>query len=356
MTDPTSISKPARKPRPRKLSPKVGHLCIELGGASFQAHRPCYCSAVVNDPRHHLSHVELSDLIIDYDARTGERRAVRVGPVLDLLVQGGHRRSARIARRLPRRGDYFDEAGVDQILLSSHLELQRLSEEMRHGQHIARVLTALKKTLGVTPFVVVDVGCGLGYIIRHLAESGALGADTELIGVDYIATLLSAAARLAEIEQLPCRFELGNAFELDLQATVFISTATMHHFSQDGLAGFFALQQQAGAEAVMHFDIAPTWLAPIGAWMFHWARMRQPLARHDGVRSALRAHSDQVLVDQLRIGVPGWTPMLLDATSTRSPVINVLRPIIGMDSSKVESFRHALGPLVERLSVMSDST
>ena len=305
--------------------------------------------------RHHLVHAELSDLIIDYDAETGQRRPVRVDDVVALLEGAGHWRSVRLARRLPTRGEFFDEDGVDGILLRSHLELQRLAEEIRLGQHVARLLLALRNTLDVERFVVVDVGCGLGYVIRHLAESGALGPEAELIGVDYNRSLLGAAQRLAELESLPCRFIRGNAFDLDLDATVFISSGVIHHFAATELADFFARQRAVGAQAVMHFDVAPSRLSPIGAWLFHWARMREPLARHDGVRSALRAHLDDTLVGAIRDGVPEWTPMLFDATTDRPPWLNVMRPIIGMDPAKVERFRDQLGPLGDRLRVVTRS-
>lgn len=301
--------------------------------------------------RHHLEHAELSDLIIDYDGETGDRRPVPVDHVIELLEGAGHRRSARLARRLPTRGDFFDEDGVDGILLRSHLELQRLAEEIRLGQHVARLLVALRDTLDVERFVVVDIGCGLGYVVRHLADSGALGPDAELIGVDYNRSLLGAAQRLAELESLPCRFIRGNAFDLDLDATVFISSGVIHHFEASELADFFARQRAAGAQAVMHFDVAPSRLSPIGAWLFHWARMREPLARHDGVRSALRAHLDDTLVDAVRSGVPEWAPLLFDATTDRPPWLNVMRPIIGMDPAKVDRFQSVLGPLAGRLRV-----
>ncbi len=238
---------------------------------------------------------------------------------------------------------------MDGILLRSHLELQRLAEEIRLGQHVARLLLALRRTVQHSPFVVVDIGCGLGYIVRHLAESGVLGPDVELIGVDYNASLLGAAQRLGEMEDLPCRFVLGNAFELDVDATVFISSGVLHHIEADALAEFFALQNRAGTIGFMHFDVAPSRLSPIGAWIFHWARMREPLARHDGLRSALRAHSDAALVEQLRKGVAEWSPLIFDATHDRPPWLNVMRPVIGLRPDLVPSFRPALGSIADRL-------
>lgn len=307
------------------------------------------------DHRHHLRHAELSDFVIDYAPDTGERRPVLVEAVVEQLRAAGLRRSARIASRLPRRGRYFDEAGVDAILLRSHLELQRLAEEIRLGQRATALLKALKRALELDRFVLVDVGCGLGYLIRHLAESGVLGADTELIGVDYNARLIDAAQRLAEAENLPCRFVTGNAFELDVDASVFMSSGVVHHFGTDELADFFAHQHRAGARAVMHFDIAPTALTPLGAWVFHWARMREPLARHDGVRSALRAHTDADLVDGLRRGVPDWTPLVFDATAARPAILNVMRPVFGMAPEHAERFRNELGTLADRLTINPSS-
>ena len=153
--------------------------------------------------------------------------------------------------------------------------------------------------------------------MRYFTETKALGDDVEVVGFDYNRSLLRAARRLAEIEGLDATFVGGDAFALDAEATVYMSSGVIHHFEDEDLADFFARQADTGALACFHFDVAPTWLTPIGAWVFHRARMREPLARHDGVRSALRAHSDEVLVTALQTGAPQWTPLLFDSVGSR---------------------------------------
>ena len=291
--------------------------------------------------------VELSDLIVDFRP-DGGRRPVAVDDVLRQLDDPRFAASRRLAARLPRAGRHFDEAAVDAILLRSHLELQRLAEEIQHGQRVARLLRPFLELVD-GPATVVDVGCGLGYLTRYFAHTGALGADTTVIGVDQNRSLLAAARRLAETEHLDCTFVAGDAFQLDTPATAFLSSGVVHHIANRDLPAFFARQQASGALACFHFDIAPTRLTPLGAWLFHRARMREALARHDGVRSALRAHDDLTLTAALGAGCPGWTPLLFDATSRRPALLNVMRPVIGMDHRLVAPYRRALGRLERRL-------
>lgn len=52
----------------------------------------------------------------------------------------------------------------------------------------------------------------------------------------------------------------------------------------------FLGEQATQARAFAHFDIKPSWLAPIGSWVSHRSRMRETLARHDGVLSAPRSY------------------------------------------------------------------
>lgn len=258
--------------------------------------------------------LEISDLITSVDPHSGRRLPVSRAEVVRLLDEAGDKRAARIVAGLPTdREGVLDPHAVDRLLVGVHTELQRLSEELRIGERLLHLLgplfDAIRDTHGRPDrFRLVDVGCGLGYAVRWLAATNALGPDVDLVGVDLDAALVTEADRLARAEGLDCRFLHANAFALPEAATVYISTGVLHHFRGPALMEFFRSQAASPAQAFCHFDIAATRIAPLGAWIFHRARMRHPLGRHDGVASALRAHSDETLLRAA--DVPGMTPLL----------------------------------------------
>jgi SAM-dependent methyltransferase len=298
-----------------------------------------------------LEPIEISDVIVDYDVETLVRRPVRRDDAVARLMATGQSRPARYVASLPATDGVLDAAVCDGILLRSHAELQRLNEEFLQADRVRRILLPILRMLreeGVAPpYRVVDVGCGLGYLVRALAAHGRLGRDVELIGCDMNAALVERAAELARHESLACEFRLANAFRLAQPAHVFTSTGVLHHFRGPGLAAFFAEQREA--YAFVHFDMQASPLSPLGSWVFHVARMREPLARHDGVVSAKRAHPPAALLAAAR-PVPGFTCADLDGCSGWLGVI--LRPmhaVLGVRTGLWPRVTQALGPMKERL-------
>jgi hypothetical protein len=143
----------------------------------------------------------------------------------------------------------------------------------------------------------------------------------------------SEVTRAVARARLMCRFIRGDAFEPavaidDGAGSIVISSGLMHHRPASGLAEFFAAQARLRVAAFVHWDIAPCLWSTIGAWVFHQARMREPVSRHDGVLSARRAHPAAVLQAAAPAGAPAydvrvlegprWHPRALDVR-TRSP-------------------------------------
>lgn len=192
-----------------------------------------------------MHQLEISDLITAVDPHSGHRLPVLSTEVIQQLRESGDERAARVVAGLPTDQDgVLDPHAVDRLLISVHTELQRLSEELRIGERLVHVLgplfTAIRATAGKPgPYRLVDVGCGLGYLVRWLAATNALGADVELVGVDLDAALVGEADHLARAEGLNCRFVQGNAFALSEAATVYVSTDVLHHFRGPALAKFF---------------------------------------------------------------------------------------------------------------------
>jgi SAM-dependent methyltransferase len=293
--------------------------------------------------------LEISDLITRHDMATGASLPVRRDDVVAALRAAGDRRGARIVALMPHHDGVLDASAVDWLLVRTHTELQRLNEELRIAEQLAELLgpllTAVARS-GERPRV-VDVGCGIGYAIRWLAVSGVLG-DVDLCGVDFNAALVAEATRLAAAEGLSCQFVRGDAFDLPDSATVYISTGVLHHVRGGDLGAFFRAQVDAGAQAYCHFDIAATRLAPLGAWMFHRARMREPLGRHDGVASARRAHDDHDLMTAAR-SAPGLAPLLYRPVRHSNPFCASVRPILGIRPQYMSALRTALGPHARHL-------
>ncbi|MER6938291.1 class I SAM-dependent methyltransferase [Nocardioides sp. NPDC127514] len=251
-----------------------------------------------------------------------------------LLRSRGQSRAARTVSMLPERDGLLDRDATDALGLRIHRELQRLGEELQLGRRVASVVRTLLPA-GDEPVRVVDVGCGLGHVLRSIAARGELPEHVELVGVDLNATLVTEASRLATIEGLDCRFVSGDAFEPgvvveDGARTVIVSSGLMHHLAPEDLDGFFAAQARLGVAAFVHWDIAPCLWSTVGAWIFHQARMREAVSRHDGVMSARRAHPAETLLAAAGRGASGYAIEVREGSRWHPRALDVLRPLVGV--------------------------
>lgn len=295
---------------------------------------------------------EISDLIVQFDPQTGQRLPVVQAEVVERFLSLGSKQAARVVAGIPSKNGLLLEDAVDAMLLRSHIEMQRLSEEFAHGSRVREVLLDLLAAFRVSgipsPYRVVDLGCGTGFVLRWIAAHGGLGDDVELIGADFNTTLIDAANRFAKLEQLKVRFTAANAFALPEAATILVSTGVLHHFAASSLAAFFAEHGRVGTLAFAHWDFQPSPLVPFGSWLFHVSRFREPLARHDGIRSALRAYTAQTLLQAARDSQAEFSLGVYNPLLGQLPIKRVFHAVMGVRPNLMPAFASASGQRFSR--------
>ena len=90
-----------------------------------------------------MDRLEISDVIIDFDPDSLQRKPVAKQAVVDAFTADGNRPAARIVAALPERDGILDSGAVDEMLLTAHYELQQMSEEFYHGQRAYEFLRPL---------------------------------------------------------------------------------------------------------------------------------------------------------------------------------------------------------------------
>jgi SAM-dependent methyltransferase len=291
--------------------------------------------------------LEVSDVIVDYDAESLARRAVtKEAAIARLVASGAPRRALRLVEEIHEKDGALDPDAVDAILVRAHGEMQRLWEEFLHGERVARVLSRLLEALpprADAPARVVDVGCGSGYVVRWLASRARFGERAvDLVGADYNAALIRHASQLAHAERLRCEFVVANAFALASRAAVFMSTGVIHHFRGDALRGFFEAQERCEPDAFVHFDVQASVLAKVGAYIFHVARMREPLAVYDGYVSGVRAHTRDQLFAAAQGGAPSYALAHFNRGLPALPMIRTMHAVVGVRRDLAAAARAAL--------------
>ncbi|HEU0251902.1 MAG TPA: hypothetical protein VFR12_02645 [Pyrinomonadaceae bacterium] len=72
---------------------------------------------------------EISDAIVSFDPITLQRKPVKKADVLAQFEELANHEAVSIVRQIPERDGALDPTAVDNLLIASHCELQRMSEE-----------------------------------------------------------------------------------------------------------------------------------------------------------------------------------------------------------------------------------
>jgi len=300
---------------------------------------------------------EITDLILQHHPQTLERLPVRKDDVLRVFSGYGNLQACRAIAGLPDKDGVLEERAIDQLLVATHWEMQRLAEEFYHGHRVWDLLRRLVATIRKSGFRetlrVVDVGCGIGYTSRWLAASVPLAEyGIDVVGMDLNSALVREANRLAALEKLNCHFFHGDAFSPEHSGHIFLSTGVIHHFRGKALGDFFRRHERPEIFAFLHYDFQPSVIAPLGSWFFHYLRMRTAVAKHDGVLSAARAHNARTLVEAARSSLPEFASGIYGAKIWKTPAPRVFHTLVGLRRPLLPEFRQQLGARLGRLGEM----
>src|SRR5215510_6503162 len=129
---------------------------------------------------------EISDAVVSFNPNTLEREPVIKSAVLAQFSALGNSAAVRVVKRIPERNGVLDSDAVDRLLVTTHCEMQRISEEFQHGKRVAELLkpllNALREAEVSRPIKIVDIGCGTGFVVRWLAANASVGNDVKLMG------------------------------------------------------------------------------------------------------------------------------------------------------------------------------
>lgn len=106
------------------------------------------------------------------------------------------------------------------------------------------------------PATVLEVGTGTGALAVLLAAHGY-----EVLGIDSDAQVIETARAFAEHFHVPCRFEVGDGFDLAPYKGMFdlaFSSGVIEHFSAEDAARFL---REKGKAAKYVLAAVPTWFA-----------------------------------------------------------------------------------------------
>lgn len=159
------------------------------------------------------------------------------------------------------------------------------------------------------PVEVVDIGCGNGEFLRHVARyCRRQHIPVRLTGVDINENSLDLG-RLQQGEFPEIIYECSDVMDYTpkpvMGQPLLICNLFLHHFSEDHIRFLLERWQGAGFRAIIVNDLHRSALAYYLFHLFGVIFMNSGLARHDGLVSIKRGFRRKELETYCRL-LPGW--------------------------------------------------
>ncbi len=210
--------------------------------------------------------------------------------------------------------ELMDDPSLPEVDL--HLALKDLATVNKYlgGNHIT--ITALEDLISAHPekkkWNVVDVGCGDGEVLRHIAKHFKNSAvDISFYGVDINDKSIDSAREKSKgYDNLS--FSRQNILTIDdttFECDVIICTLTMHHFSDEQLLVFMEKFKKLASIGIIVNDLQRSKIAYRLFQLFSGIFMKSKIAKYDGRvsiarsfrRKELETYSKQLALDNYSI-------------------------------------------------------
>jgi 2-polyprenyl-3-methyl-5-hydroxy-6-metoxy-1,4-benzoquinol methylase len=210
--------------------------------------------------------------------------------------------------------ELMDDPSLPEVDL--HLALKDLATVNKYlgGNHIT--IIALEDLISAHPekkkWNIVDVGCGDGEVLRHIAKHFKYSAvDISFYGVDINdKSIDSAREKSKDFDNLS--FSRQNILTIDdttFECDVIICTLTMHHFSDEQLLVFMEKFKKLASIGIIVNDLQRSKIAYRLFQLFSGIFMKSKIAKYDGRvsiarsfrRKELETYSKQLALDDYSI-------------------------------------------------------
>ncbi|NNF03036.1 MAG: methyltransferase domain-containing protein [Rhodothermales bacterium] len=196
-----------------------------------------------------------------------------------------------LRRRAPALREHMDDPGCDRRMLDrTFAQFETLNRRIAGWNGIWR--RHLRKALQRPGSSLLDIGCGGGDVIRHLAELARRdGLDVRFTGIDPDPRAIEyATSRPPEVNIRYCNDGSESLVADGCVYDAVISNHVLHHLDGLEFARFLSDSRTLSRSVVVHNDIRRDDLAPL---LFQPARLlfRESFIVPDGIRSIRRSYT-----------------------------------------------------------------